>query len=216
MQQVKALTKQIKTCQTEIARLEGERERCKAAIAGGAQDFSGLDDLRQRRAYECAQAFIEQREPNVAEIDKEIAALERPLAWEQANAARGAVNLINDRLAEQRTTLAAARAELTTIVIEEVSRRRADAQSRFNGIVESLRGPLAELRAIDSMAGTLRGVHVALPQSEQLARALLDDGLRVVNETGIRPPSWLRTIHSEAGEPYAALAAELKELGLNI
>lgn len=214
--QAKALTKQIAACQTEITRLEGECERCNAAIAAGEQHFPALDDLIQRRDYELAQAFIEQRKPNVAEIDKQVAAAERAPAREQASAARGAVNLINDRLTEQRTALAAARAELTAVVVEEVSRRRADAQSRFNGIVESLRGPLAELRALDSMAGTLRGVNVALPQSEQLARALLDDGLRIVNETGIRPPSWLRTIHSEAGEPYAALAAELKALGLDI
>jgi chromosome segregation ATPase len=216
MQQATTLKKRIMTCQAEITRLNGERERCTAAIEAGEQDFPALDDLRHRRDRELAQAFIDQRKPNVDGLDKEIVAAERAPAREQASAARGAVNLINDRLAEQRTALAAARAELTTVVIEEVSRRRADAQSRFNGIVESLRSPLAELRALDSVTGTLRGVHVALPQSEQLVRSLLDDGIRVVNETGIRPPAWLRGISSEATEPYAALADEFRALGLEI
>ncbi len=215
MQQGK-LTKQITAIQAEITRLEVDLDRCEAAITAGEQHFPAVDDLYQRRAREQAQAFIEQRKPNVDGLDKEINAAERAPAREQASAARGAANLINDQLAEQRTALAAARAELTTIVIEEVSRRGADAQSRFNGIVESLRGPLAELRAIDSMAGRLRGVHVALPQSEQLVRALLDEGLRVVNEKGIWPPAWLRTISSESADPYIALVNEFLAMGLDI
>jgi len=218
MQQTQALKKRITACRVEITRLEGERERCKAAIANSEYDPTALDGLRQRRAHECAQAFIEQRKANVVEIDREIAVAEKIRApqEEYVSAAIGAVNVIDEQLRNLRTELAAASAELTNVLLADVSRRRADAQSRFNGLVESLRGPLSDLRALDSMAGTLRGVHTALPQSEQLVRALLEDGLRVVNETGIRAPAWLRGISGEATEPYAALATEFRGFGLEI
>ncbi|MFM0210477.1 hypothetical protein PQQ96_24030, partial [Paraburkholderia sediminicola] len=77
MQPVKALSKQIAAAQAEVSRLKGERERCNAAIAASEFDPTALDDLRRRRAHENAQAFIEQRKPDVAELDKEIAAAEK-------------------------------------------------------------------------------------------------------------------------------------------
>jgi hypothetical protein len=213
MQQGK-LTKQITACQAEITRLEGERERCNAAIAAGEQDSTVLDDLRNRRDRELAQAFIEQRKPNVAELDKEILAAERAPAREQATAARGAVSLIEERLAGQRAELVKARTALKAVIEEDIGQRHAKARETFNAAVDALRVPLAELRALDSVTATMHGTGSRFSASQQMLEALAEEGLRIFTSRGLGGPDWLRNLGST--EVYESLVTEFRAAGLDI
>ena len=112
--QQEILTEQITACLAEITRLDGERERCIASLVGAFHYSPALDDLRRLLEYENALAFIERRTPNVGELEKEIAALEKVLGVEQASAAHGAINHINELCRVLRIELAALRAKLTT------------------------------------------------------------------------------------------------------
>jgi hypothetical protein len=215
MQQGK-LTKQIAACQAEIARLEGERERYNAAIARSEYDPTALDDLRRRRAHECAEAFIEQRKANVVELDKEIAAAEKVRApsMEQASAAIGAVNLINERCGELKTELVKARTALKAVIEEDIGQRHAKARETFNAAVDALRVPLAELRALDSVTATMHGTGSRFSASQQMLDALAEEGLRIFTPRGLGGPDWLRNLGST--EVYESLVTEFRAAGLDI
>ena len=210
------LTKQILACQSEITRLEGDRERCNAAIADGEQHAAALDTLRQRRVDESAQAFVEQRKANLVEIDKEIAAAEkvRAASAEQAAAARGAVNIIEQRLADQHAELATARSALKSIVHELINQRATKAREEFNAAVDALRDKLAEVSALDSMAATLRGVVSQHSASQLMVDCLRDEGLKIFTARGPWAPGWLHTF--SASVEYESLATEFRGAGLDI
>lgn len=216
MQQAKALTKQITSCQAEVVRLEGERERCNAAIAAGEQHATALENLRGRRADEVAKAFVEHREPSVAALDKELSATQKihDSAGAQATAARDAVRIIEQRIAEQRSELARARTALRSIVDEEINRRGAAARESFNEAVSVLRDKLAEVSALDSMAATLRGTVNRYSGSQLMINALRDEGLKIFTPKGPWAPGWLHTF--SAASNYESLATEFRAMGLDI
>jgi chromosome segregation ATPase len=216
--QAHALSKKITECTSEIARLEAERERCNAAIESANQHDASIADLTERRAREVSTAFIENRDAIVAPIDKEIASAEKlgAAARDHGAAARGALTEIDRRCAELRSELPPARKALTALVMEQLGARRVAAQERFNGAVDELRPLLIELRALDAVICTVRGIHSALPGSVQLIDALLEEGLTVWGSGKLYRPGWLRSIGTDAQASHADLVAEFKLLGLDI
>jgi hypothetical protein len=217
MQQTKALTKQIATYVSEDARLESDTDRCNAAIKAADEHNGRLIGLQQQKADEIAQAFVDQRSADIAEIDKEIAVVEKmsATARDHGEAARNGVAVIEQRHSVLGTELAAARSALKAVILEEVQRRRLAASEKYKTAVDALREPLAELRGLDSVS-CLINQRYGTTASERLVGCLADEGLRVPVEGVMRKPAWLPTIDADARENYAALANEFRTMGLDI
>lgn len=210
------LSQQITACLAEIARLEGERERCNTAITEGTRHASALEELRRLRAGEAAAAFVEQRAAKVAPFDKEIAGAEKLHASSiaQADIARDGLQIIKQRLTEARAELAAARASLKALISDEVKARGTRAREIFNSAANDLLGKLAAVSALDSMDASLRGVASRFSASQLMIDALKDEGLKVFTTRGVGTPGWLHTFSATAY--YEQLVAEFREIGLDI
>ena len=217
MQNAKQLSKTITTHQKELDRLTADIDRCTAAIAAVDEAESHVTAARQRRDAEAADAFLAKRDPNPsfgAELDR--AEQQAESLRSSANAARGALAVVEQRCAELRAEIAAAREELTAVMLEDVAQRRAKAQAAFNEAVDALRGPLEEMSAFDSIKRRLTGNYSPFTGSAMLLDALKGEGLRVWTERGLQGPAWMGAIAQGSSEKSQALADELRAAGLDI
>lgn len=217
MQQTKALTKQITTCVSELARLESDTDRCNAAIKAADEHNCRLSGLQKQKADETAAAFVDKRSADTTAIDQEIAVVEKmsATARDHGEAARNGLAVVEQRRSVLGSELAAARSALKAMILEEVQRRRLAASEKYKAAVDALREPLAELRGLDSVSNLIHQRH-GTTMSERLVDCLVDEGLRVPMDGMMRKPAWLPIIGAAARENYAALADEFRAMGLDI
>lgn len=222
-QKTKELSARIHAAKSELDRLTGEIDRCNAAINAADEPAAQLQQLQKQRSTEIARAFVESRAADVAAIDNLIRVAEKSgaRAREQGEAAREALQFVNQRRGELEAELTNARAELTEMVLADLAARRAAAKAAFARAVDALREPMEDYLAIDAAQYRLddaipRGNFAYMP-GRMLMVALQSEGLRVWTERGLQGPDWFADLREPgANEKTTALFDELRALGLEV
>lgn len=213
MKRTNELSARIHAAKSELDRLTSEIDRCNAAINAADEPAAQLQQLQKQRSTEIARAFVESRTPDLAAIDNLIRVADESgaRAREQGEAAREALQFIEQRRGELEDELATARKELTAVVLEDLTARRVKAQEAFNAAINAASEPFGTLLALNAMERRLRD---SPPSPWTLLDAVKERGICVFGERGLQSPDWFAP--GRSNESYLALADEFRAVGLEV
>jgi hypothetical protein len=112
-----------------------------------------IEELKRRRNEEMAQAFVDKREPNIAQLSDEItvAETENTQVMENGRTAQIAIELIEKRSSGLQNQISTLDVQRTELAVSELERQREAAIDRYVQIVASLGPVIADFVAADRM-----------------------------------------------------------------
>lgn len=226
---VQDLTAAITAKEQERTAILADIERARSAARKAEQLEAELAALSQQRAQRKAEGFISRKSVDLADLDKQLDDLERAsrLAREDGVAAALAIDLLQNRLAEIGTAVAAAGEQRLALVLSSLVDRREKAIDRYIKALIDLGPIVAEAAAVDHTLQRL-GHHVNATGSWLLKKLRSDDCLPVPYARHVErqnaplglvildaPIPWLRDL-ALGDKDHAAMIAELQEAGIDL
>ncbi|OJA74947.1 hypothetical protein BGV67_04525 [Burkholderia ubonensis] len=153
MKEIKALSKQIKDQEAEINRIEAAIKDSSQKEHMALHAVTVLSSMRQRRARDVAAAIVENRAPDTALIDRQIAEAE-PISEAkriEAEEAKTLVEVFRNRLEELQKDLELLVLKKRGIAIAELERQRGDAIDEYVEAVNAIGPIVARIKAADSL-----------------------------------------------------------------
>lgn len=163
MEHVKATSAAVAVKQAEIDGIDAQIERAKAVINAGIPGQSGIETLQSQREAEIGQAFIENRPPALATIDKSIAKLEKEAVDARASiaGASSALNVLTRQAAQAAAEMQPLEAAQDAAIDAYAAEKDAESVQMMNAGIAAIHAAFNHMAA----AETVRRSAPAQPQA---------------------------------------------------
>lgn len=225
--EITELSTRIEAARSEAETIRADIQRAEQAVQQAEGIASEIEAVSRKRAEQKALAFVSGKAADLAELDRQMADLERAnrSALEDGTAASLAIAMLTEKLAQQESAVIELESERHALALEWLAGFREKAIDRYIKALNDLGPVLAEAIAADRARNTLgvRGESTAgyLVKALNTKEALPIPHARLVERQGMpagivvmdKPIAWLRD-DTLGDREHAQLIAELRSAGV--